>query len=117
MIQEVLEHSGLNFRLHVIGDGQDALTYLQGIANSKSKPCPSLVLLDLNIPKINGIEVLKWLRDSSRCSHVKVVAVSSSDSQSDRDAVQKLGVQGYFRKPTDFNAYMELAKLIKQVLA
>lgn len=110
MIREVLRNSGLDFQLHVSRDGQDALSYLQGGSGA------ALVLLDLNIPKVAGVEVLRQLRADARYSRTCVVVVSSSDSEFDRKAVERLGVQAYFQKPADLRAYRELAVVIKKAL-
>jgi two-component system response regulator len=70
---------------------------------------PQMVLLDLNLPKRSGAEVLKHLRSSKRCGATLVLIVSSSDAARDRTAVAELGVEGYFRKPSD---YMDFVKLV-----
>ena len=75
-----------------------------------------LVLLDLNLPKVAGLEVLRELRASSPCKDTPVIVVTSSTAGADRAAVQRLGAQAYFQKPTDLKAYMELALVIKRVL-
>lgn len=115
VITEALERSELNLKVHVLRDGLDALTYLRQVGTVGGPPCPVLVLLDLNLPKVNGIEVLRQLRNSS-CRDTAVIVVSSSDSQSDRDAVRALGAAAYFRKPTDLKAYMDLAHIVNRIL-
>jgi DNA-binding response OmpR family regulator len=64
-------------------------------------PCPTLVLLDINLPRKHGGEVLKYVRNSRKCRNVVVIAVSSSDSPRDREDMMKLGASGYFRKPSE----------------
>lgn len=115
-MREVLEQCGLNFRLHIAENGQDALEFLQNTADDESVPCPGLVLLDLNLPGISGIEVLKEIRNSTRCNRVPVVIVTSSDSEEDKGATGELGANAYFRKPTSLSEYLELAGVIHQVL-
>ncbi len=116
VIKEVLEHCDLNCRLHVARDGQEALLYLKDAAEGEKSACPDLILLDLNLPKVSGIEVLKHLRASSRCARTPVIIVSSSQSRADRDAVQKVGMEAYFRKPTDLVSYLELVHVIHRIL-
>src|SRR5207302_3257925 len=82
VIKEVLDGSGLNLRLRVANNGQDALSYL----HSENDSCPSLVLLDLNLPKVAGIEVLKQLRTGSRCKCTPVIVLTSSTAETDRTA-------------------------------
>jgi CheY-like chemotaxis protein len=73
--------------------------------------------LDLNLPKISGIEVLQQLRAGSPCRRTPVIVVTSSTAEGDRAAVQRLGAEAYFQKPKSLAAYMQLAGLIKRVLA
>ncbi len=116
VISEAINASGLDLDLRLARDGQDALRYLQNVTGSAETPCPALVLLDLNLPKVSGIEVLRHLRNDSRCDRTPVIVITSSNVEADRAAVQHLGAEGYFRKPRSLDAYMELARLMKQVL-
>jgi CheY-like chemotaxis protein len=116
VIKEVLDLCGPNLDVRLVTEGQAAMLYLQELARDEKAPCPALVLLDLNLPKVTGIEVLRALRSSSRCSRIPVIVVTSSSAEPDRVAAQQLGAEGYFQKPTELTAYMELAELIKRVL-
>jgi CheY-like chemotaxis protein len=116
VIKEVLEGCGLNFRPRVVSDGRDALRYLEDLDRDHSSPPPALVLLDLNIPKVDGIEVLRQLRRAPRCKGTPVVVVTSSTADQDRAAAERLGAEAYFQKPKDLTAYMELGQVIKRVL-
>ena len=78
--------------------------------------CPDLMLLDLNLPKLSGIELLAELRASSRHRHIPVVVVTSSDSQQDRERVRALNPSAYFRKPSNLSDFMELAAVIREAL-
>ena len=116
VIKEVLEDCGMKFSLRLARNGQEALHFLQDLNGNEGQSCPDLVLLDLNLPKVAGIEVLRELRASSPCKDTPVIVVTSSTASADRAAVQRLGAQAYFQKPTDLKAYMELAVVIKRVL-
>ena len=116
LIRDVIDRCNLNVQLGVVNDGESATDYLHSIAGDNATPCPDLILLDLNIPKISGMEVLTLLRAGMRCTHTPVIVVSSSDAPSDREAAQRLGVAAYFRKPTDLTAYLQLCDVIKRVL-
>ncbi len=113
VIREVLGTSGLNLQVDVAKNGQEALRYL---LESTPENCPALVLLDLNIPKINGLEVLRGLRDGSICQRIPVVVVSSSRAEEDRNRAKQLGADEYFLKPADLESYNELAEVVQRVL-
>ncbi len=112
VIKQVLRGCGLDHHVHVASDGQEALRYLEQVADDAA---PALVLLDLNIPKIPGIDVLRRLRAESKYQP-PVIIVTSSASDADRIAAQNSGAQAYFQKPNDLAAYMELADVIKRIL-
>jgi CheY-like chemotaxis protein len=114
VIREVLSRCGIEFSLRVARDGEEALSFFKEIAAGNN--CPGLLLLDLNVPKVPGVEVLRRLRGGSGCHRTPVVVVTSSDSETDRRAVASLGVDAYFRKPSDLTAYLSLANVIRKVL-
>jgi CheY-like chemotaxis protein len=116
VIREVLDGCGLGFRVHIARDGQEALTYLREIARDESAVCPALMLLDLNVPRVSGIEVLRELRTASRCSRMPVIVVTSSSAETDRRATEQLRADAYFKKPADLKAYFELADIIKRLV-
>jgi CheY-like chemotaxis protein len=116
VIKEVIKQSELNLDLRVASDGQEALSYFQDLARSEKPSCPALVLLDLNLPKVGGIEVLRQLREGTPCNRTPVIVVTSSTAEADRVAVQRLGAEAVFHKPSNLSAYMQLAPLIKQLL-
>ncbi len=115
VIKEALARTGLNIDLRIATNGHEALVYLESLVVGE-KPCPALVLLDLNLPKIGGIEVLRHLRSTSPCSRTPVIVVTSSTAETDRAAVRRLDAEAYFEKPTSLSAYMELAEVVKRFL-
>ncbi len=70
--------------------------------------CPALVILDINLPKRQGDEVLRHIRNSRRCRDPVVVAVSTSESAQERDNMLRLGASRYFHKPSEFSVFMTL---------
>jgi CheY-like chemotaxis protein len=91
-----------------VDDGVKALDYLLG--PQAAEALPALVLLDLKLPKVDGLEVLRQVRASERTRRLPVVILTSS--REDRDLIQSynLGVNSYVRKPVDFNQFIEAVK-------
>jgi CheY-like chemotaxis protein len=116
VMREVFEKCGLPLQLVVARDGEQALKLLREINQDPASECPALLLLDLNVPKVDGIEVLSAFRRESRCRDTPVIIVTSSTAERDRSAAESLGVTAYFQKPKDLAAYMKLAPLILQIL-
>jgi CheY-like chemotaxis protein len=115
VIKEVLEGCGLDLQLQIARNGQEALYYLRRLGGDRT-PCPALVLLDLNLPKVAGLEVLRELRNGLDCKGTPVIIVSSSNAEADRAAARHMGAEGFFEKPADLAGYAELAQVVKQVL-
>jgi two-component system, chemotaxis family, response regulator Rcp1 len=116
LIRKAIGSAQVNADLHFVTDGEAATQFFDSADADASAPCPALVLLDLNLPKKNGDDVLKHLRSSKRCGNAAVLIVSSSDAARDREAVAGLGVNGYFRKPSDYYEFMKLGDLVKRLL-
>ena len=78
-------------------------------------PSPAVVLLDINLPRKPGSEILHHLRKSHRCGKALVVVVSSSDSAKDHEEMTTLGANGYFHKPFKYEEFMKLGDRVKDV--
>jgi len=116
LIRDALRAATIDADIDVVQDGQDAMRYFDAKDADFAAPSPNIVLLDLNLPKRSGAEVLKHLRSSKRCGEALVLIVSSSDATRDRTAVAELDVAGYFRKPSDYTDFMKLGPLVKAML-
>ncbi|MCU1330555.1 MAG: response regulator receiver protein [Bryobacterales bacterium] len=116
VIQEAIREYNIPAVLHVVDDGEKAISFLERAANDDSAPCPQMLLLDLNLPKKTGLEVLAHVRQSSVCSQVPVVVVTSSDSPRDRDAAARLGATQYFCKPSNYTQFLKLGAILRQLL-
>jgi CheY-like chemotaxis protein len=116
LIREALETAEVNANVHVVTDGHAAIKFFDAVEADENIPCPALVLLDMNLPKRNGNEVLNYLRQTTRCRDAQVIIVSSSDAPRDRASIADLAVAGYFKKPSDYAAFMRLGALVKAVL-
>lgn len=97
----------------VVSDGAMALDYLFGTGTYAGRDMarmPSVVLLDLKLPKVDGLEVLRRLRADERTRLLPVVILTSSKEEQDLINGYKLGANSYIRKPVDFNQFMEAAR-------
>jgi two-component system, chemotaxis family, response regulator Rcp1 len=117
LIREALDIAQVDATIHVASDGLAATKFFDDADADEAAPCPALVLLDINLPRRNGDEVLRHLRRSRRCRDAKVLIVSSSDTARDRAAVADLSIVGYFKKPSDYAEFMKLGPLVKSFLA
>jgi two-component system, chemotaxis family, response regulator Rcp1 len=116
LIRKAIASAQVNADLHFVSDGEAATQFFDSADADANAPCPALVLLDLNLPKKNGDDVLSHLRRSRRCGHAAVLIVSSSDAPRDREGVAAVGVSAYFRKPSDYYEFMKLGDLVKKLL-
>ena len=103
------EQSGINNEVEVVRDGAEALDYLFGTGSHAERDIsnkPSVILLDLKLPKISGLEVLRRLRKDEQTQYLPIVVLSTS--KEDRDIINsyKLGCNSYVRKPVDFNEFL-----------
>jgi chemotaxis family two-component system response regulator Rcp1 len=116
LVREALQVHGIAHMLHVVTDGAQALSFLARMGEPGNAPCPDLLLLDLNLPKIDGASVLQEFRNHTECVNTPVIIVSSSDAAKDRDRMTALRVNRYFRKPLDYDAFMKLGTLVREIL-
>jgi CheY-like chemotaxis protein len=96
-------------RIEVARDGAEALSYLLGDA---ARPLPTLVLLDLKLPKVDGLEVLRRVRAEERTHGLPVVILTSSREEQDLVESYRLGVNSYVRKPVDFTQFLQAVQTL-----
>jgi CheY-like chemotaxis protein len=116
LVQEALERAGLTFELQVLDDGEKAIEFIEQLERDRTSAPPHLVLLDLNLPRMNGGRVLDRLRQSTTCGQIPVVILTSSDSPSDKAQIGKLRATEYFRKPSRLNEFMRLGEVVRDLL-
>ena len=107
--------AGIDRRLVVVRDGAEALDYLFArgrYADREPDALPAIVLLDLNLPKRDGREVLQGIRADARTRDLPVVVLTTSDEPFDIEATYALGVNSYIRKPVDFEQFVAVVKQI-----
>jgi CheY-like chemotaxis protein len=109
---KALKSAGLANKLHWVKDGQEALDFLfrNGDYAGRDDSVPRFVLLDVNMPKLGGIEVLKAVRAHARTRRVPVVMLTSSSEERDMAESYQLGVNSYMVKPIDFKAFADIVR-------
>ena len=107
-LTELALRQGVSATLEIARDGQEALEYLFNATND----LPRLVLLDLRLPTVNGLEVLRRIRDHKRTCQIPVVIMTSSAAPNDVATAYAYGANSYIRKPVDYDQFAELIRLI-----
>lgn len=112
LIRQALEENGISYNLQVAVHGGELIEVM---ARQPAK-IPDLIVLDLNLPRHEGLEILKMIRSSSDFSRVPVVILTSSDSPKDRVAASALGADCYIRKPSGLEEFMAIGQTFKELL-
>jgi chemotaxis family two-component system response regulator Rcp1 len=113
LTEEALEDSKLWNKLHVVTDGEAAMDFLRKTGTYASAPTPDLILLDLNLPKKNGREVLAELRADPRFTHLPVVIMTVSRDEQDVFESYRLHANCYIKKPVEFGEFITVVKSIE----
>jgi CheY-like chemotaxis protein len=116
LFRQALVRAGLTFDLTVIKDGGDALAFAKSHGENGENGALDLVVLDLNLPKIGGCEVLEALRQNADLSHLAVAVMTSSEASRDYEKCVALGVSRYITKPLDLEDFLQIGEIVKQVL-
>jgi CheY-like chemotaxis protein len=98
--------------LHVVRDGEEVLAYLKGVGQYAELPLPGLLILDLKMPRMNGFEVLKWVRAHPTLKALPVMVLSASMEPQDVKLAYELGANGFVVKPTAFDRLVEIAAML-----
>jgi len=117
LMERAFAHAGITNPVRVAVDGQAAIDYLSvagAFGDRQNYPLPCLVLLDLKLPKISGLEVLEWIRRQPELKKLVVVLFSSSLSPDEVERAYELGVNSFVQKPSDFRQTAEIAQLLKR---
>ncbi len=107
-VQRAFKKNHINNKLHVAGNGLEALALLRGDGEfEKIAPRPKIILLDLNMPKMNGIEFLQELRNDPEFESISVFVLTTSGDERDIVAAYKLNVAGYILKPVELDNFIQ----------
>lgn len=115
LIREALVNSAIAGELIVITNGQRAIEFIDEIDHGPGL-CPDLAIVDLNLPKRPGVEVVRRMRASGKCQHVPVVVLTSSDNERDKETVMSIGVSRYILKPARLAEILQLGAVFKEML-
>ena len=116
LIREALKEHGVECPVRLAADGRDVLQMIF----PEAPPCEALdfglIILDLNLPRHDGIEILERLRENESLAHVPVVVLTSSDSPRDRLMATQLGAARFLRKPSNLEQFLSLGAVFKELL-
>jgi len=112
LIKRAFQVAGVERPLHVVRDGQEALDYLSNLLSHDS-PLPVLFLLDINMPRYNGLEVLERLRDGPLHRAIPIIVFSSSNHPRDVEQAYRLGANAYLVKPTSTEQRNDMVSTIR----
>ena len=115
LIKQVFAKAHIPNPIHVVWNGEEAIAYLKGegkYSNRDEFPLPDIFLLDLKMPRVNGFEVLKWVRAQPSLSSLRILVLTSSDEIRDVNEAYQLGANSFLVKPLDFEDFTHLSRLI-----
>jgi DNA-binding response OmpR family regulator len=113
LVQRALSKEGINNLVKVVPDGVEAVKYIrgEGVYQDRSEnPLPGVILIDMKMPRKNGLEVLEWLRHNDESAATPVIVLSGSQEAGEVAKAYRLGANAYMVKPTSFN---ELRTLLR----
>ncbi len=112
LVREAFEDHKVGNSLSVVSDGVEALRYVRGEGDYANATRPDLILLDLNLPRKSGIEVLEEIKSDSRLSTIPVVVLTTSEAEEDIVRAYKLHANAYITKPVDFEQFSQIVHQI-----
>lgn len=116
LMRRAIRSAGIENAVQVVEDGQVAIEYLMGngvFADRQAHPLPGIVLLDLKLPRVSGLEVLEWIRNNPGTRSLVVIVLTSSNQPSDMRKAYQLGANSFVVKPGDFEQLQDFAKSFK----
>ena len=115
LVREALHEFKLDVRLHVAKDGIEAMQRLRQQDEHADAPLPDVILLDLNLPRKDGREVLAEVRADARLQRIPVIVMTTSRDEEDVLRTQALGVDGYVTKPVDFDQFRRVVQQVDEL--
>ncbi|HEX6919067.1 MAG TPA: response regulator [Actinomycetes bacterium] len=112
MTREAFEDYKVRNQLHVVNDGADAMAFLRREGEYAEAPRPDLILLDLNLPRMDGREVLQAVKSDAELASIPVVVLTTSEAEEDILRSYSLHANAYVTKPVDFERFIEVVRQI-----
>lgn len=109
LLRHALDEQGDDYEIEVLRDGAEALQFVSTQRTSRDEPGPCVIVLDLHLPKHDGLTVLEAIKQEPALLHIHVVALSSFTSPHDQAEIMALGVRRYCEKPSDLEGWLTLA--------
>ena len=113
IVKEALKRAGGSSNLHVVRDGVEAMAYLRREGQYRHAARPDIILLDLNMPRKDGREVLAEVKHDEKLRSIPIIVLTSSNAEQDVSKAYELNANCYITKPTDFSKFKELIKAIE----
>ncbi|WP_224270903.1 response regulator [Haloprofundus salinisoli] len=114
LTQEAFEESGIRDELHVVHDGEQALDFLYQRGQYENAPVPRLILLDLNLPSLDGEAVLREIKDTPSLRQIPTIVLTSSEAEEDIARSYDLHANAYLVKPVDPDDFIGLARAFEE---
>lgn len=114
LTREVMEHNEITKTLHVASDGQEGLDFLYKRGAHADAPQPDLILLDLNLPKYDGRQLLEQIKSDADLCHIPVVVLTTSSAEEDVLTSYQLHANAYVTKPVDVDQFMKAVRQIDE---
>jgi CheY-like chemotaxis protein len=112
LAREAMKESSIPYSLKVVGNGEEAMSYLLSRDSDEGLERPDIILLDLNLPKKGGIEVLKEIKGNLDLKHIPVIVLTTSNDEQDIESAYAVHANCYITKPVDFDQFSKAIKSI-----
>jgi CheY-like chemotaxis protein len=116
LVRHALQEHNIEHELFVVQDGAQAIDFIRRMGKPGEATCPDLMLLDLNLPKADGMEILTEFRRRPECAAIPVIVVTSSDAPKDRARAAELAIDRYFQKPSEYSEFMKLGAVVRETI-
>jgi CheY-like chemotaxis protein len=113
LVMEVFKYFKIKNKIHIVEDGVEAINFLSNKSNYRDAPRPDIILLDLNLPKKDGREVLKEIKDDAKLKLIPVVILTTSSDEEDIYKTYSNHANCYVTKPVDFDQFIGVVKSIE----